>query len=503
MEDSPLTIAHQQATLARSLISTSPAVPETLIAAANAYALAASSFSSAATLTKDPEALRTLSLLANEHERQALRLKAASAASEPRDTADEEATEKTKESEKDQIPKDEKEKDREKEPLTPPVAGTSLLRKSIPSLATNLASARGIPQRSGISSSSSRRRELKISTIPENSAPIIEQERVEPERKEEQFSKFYSGLNTILSRISSSASSAASLAFAGLPLGVEDVDEETERAALAGLLPKGWADQRGRNMLHNWNDGGESFYVVPSSGGTMSYAGIVRGEDPEDEKEKEKEKSLRRSRTYPSESSSPSNPRDGRTLQLTGHAKTKEELVLENTGLRQTIDHMSRTMQTWQRKTRESENMLKNSIIALSKHPGPSSSSGNQQPLDILSQVVQRKSWMHVSYSGEEAEDISEGRQVGEMEWEREKEREREDYVARLEEEIERLKKERDEFGRENDKLRNTIVKYNQKWERLKEGARNKRGGGSGNGGGNGTGGSERSIRLGRVDEGD
>lgn len=193
------------------------------------------------------------------------------------------------------------------------------------------------------------------------------------------------------------------------------------------------------------------------SGGTLSYAGVVRRGDA------------------------------GR--------KTKEELQLENTGLRQTIDHMSRTMQSWQRKTRESECALKNSILAM----GP----GAER--ELLSQV-QRRSWMHVPY--EEGEDDGAGvvgaaaaeERVGVLEEELEGVRREMEGVraeaAAARREAEEWRREAEACRRENEKLKTMLEKLKAKWERLKEGARSRKAAGAG-------GGSGSAGTLGRVEEGE
>lgn len=407
------------------------------------------------------------------------------------------------------------------------------LQKSTSSLATNLASARGIPQSqltarlaSGATSPGRRRTSLhtnergqplpgahdfpssKPTTNPLTLLPPDDPPRApKPPSSEEPFSKFYSSLNTLVSRIGSPF--AASLAFAGLPLD-PDPDSDTEAAARRALLPRGWTEGRGRGrgLEKGWStgEGGESFYVVPVSGGTLSYAGVVRRDSspassPTDDFggfDMLKPRSTRDSVNFPALGErANANP-------LTGYAKTKEELQLENTGLRQAIDHMSRTMHTWQRKTKESENMLKNSIFALSK----GGADGGRAGLDILSQVA-RKSWLHVPYDegegergGEEDEVVSEGRRVGEIEWEREQRdrraeeeaEEKDDRIRALEEELTRMRRDADRMARENEKLRKVLEKTKDKWDRLKEGARTRKAGSSGGTGGTG---------LGSVEEGE
>lgn len=169
-------------------------------------------------------------------------------------------------------------------------------------------------------------------------------------------------------------------------------------------------------------------------------------------------------------------------------------------------------MHTWQRKTKESENMLKNSIMALSKNPG--ATSDGRAGLDILSQV-QRKSWLHVPYDEGDDNEISEGRRVGEMEWEKEKQLEREreareakeeaeekeERIRQLEEELEGMRRELEssrreveKMGRENEKLKQVLEKARAKWDKLKEGAKSRKASTAGVG---------ASGQLSRVEEGE
>ncbi|KAH8148744.1 uncharacterized protein LAJ45_07087 [Morchella importuna] len=531
MEDSPLTLAHQHASTASNILRSSapPHAPSTLLAAASSHALASTSFAAAAKLTKDPEALRTLDLLSTEHDRWGARLRleaerpverfgAAAAAAALETVVEGSGSTENINDDADAASRSRPSGARDSLPPAPlPFANTGTapipprLQKSTSSLATNLASARGIPQQSRLGSgggatSPSRRRSLfpersqtlptahdyhtttsssssKPTTNPLTLLPPDDPTPPPPPKRasttprlstrasapdltsstDEPFSKFYTSLNTLVSRIGSPF--AASLAFAGLPL-TDDPASPAPDADAPALLPRGWTAGRAAAGGGGSSGGGagtapaagaESFYVVPVSGGTLSYAGVVRRGDA------------------------------GR--------KTKEELQLENTGLRQTIDHMSRTMQSWQRKTRESECALKNSILAM----GP----GAER--ELLSQV-QRRSWMHVPYEeGEDDGAVGVGvgaaeERVGVLEEELEGVR-REVEGARREaeaarREAEEWRREAEACRRENEKLKTMLEKLKAKWERLKEGARSRKAAGAG-------GGSGSAGALGRVEEGE
>ena len=228
------------------------------------------------------------------------------------------------------------------------------------------------------------------------------------------------------------------------------------------MLPKGWTQGRGRgrNLFDNLGSGGESFYVVPYSGGTMSYASVVRRDSNEDT---EKDKPPRRSRPPP-KSSSPT-PHDEETARFAGHDKTPEELKLENVTLRCTVEQLTRDMNKWQRKTREGEKELKSSIMALSRTPGGA---------DILSQA-QRRSWLPAD-DDEDGDTYSEGRRIGEMELIKEEARERVEEmdvrIRALQRELRERDTEMERVVRENEKLRDAVGRYREKWDTLKEGAK-------------------------------
>lgn len=510
MEDSPLTLvtslrpsrqsnslhadtpkAHQHAVQASNILSSSssPHSQSTLIAAASSHALAATSFASAAKTTRDPEAHRTLELLVAEHTRWAERLKrqaeapVSSGGLEPVTEASD--SDDAGRSKKDTAPK-------------LPFAGTphypARLQKSTSSLATNLASARGIPPpRSANSttattaSSSSRRRSGGHSLSdksPSSSKPTTNPLSLLPPDEpstDASFSKFYSSLNSLITKIGSPFT--ASLAFTGLPVGTASSDNEIP----PDVLPKGWTQGRGRGRNLGLNDapgaGGESFYVVPYSGGTMSYANVVQRTPTT--VEEEKDKTARRSRSYHAQQPVPSSlrqPRDEETAKFAGHEKTLEELQLENSTLRRTLEQLSRSMNKWQQKTRESEKELKSSIIALSKTRG---GGGAGQLNDVLSQA-QRRSWLHVPNDEEDEETYSEGRKVGELEVEREAVLEMEGRVKLLEQELRSRNGEMERIRAENEKL----SKVKERWDALKEGAKKRER-------------NNRGAKLAKVSEGD
>ena len=133
-------------------------------------------------------------------------------------------------------------------------------------------------------------------------------------------------------------------------------------------------------------------------------------------------------------------------------------------------------MSKWQRKSRESEMELKSSIMALSRTGGTPTGIN-----DILSQA-QRRSWLHVPDNGNSVDDedndadvCAEGRRVGELELikeEPESVRLMGDKVQSLEDELRKKTTHLDKMELENEKLRRTVTKFKEKWDALREGAK-------------------------------
>src|SRR5690606_38949071 len=136
--------AHAHVSKAQKILSTqSGPTPEHLHAAAKEHNAAADLFEEAVSITQDPEAARTLELLVKQHRHRAAAL--TSLAERSVLTAEEKEKEKEKE----------KDKDKEKEsttttttspaPTPEPRHPPTLRTSRTPGLASNLASARGIP----------------------------------------------------------------------------------------------------------------------------------------------------------------------------------------------------------------------------------------------------------------------------------------------------------------------------------------------------------------------
>ncbi|CCX29613.1 hypothetical protein FPQ18DRAFT_386672 [Pyronema domesticum] len=567
MEDSPLTLAHSNAKRASELLgtATAPYSPEILSSAASHHALAATSFASAAKTTKDPESHRCLELLVAEHERWAERLRRqatapaslesvretsesreeaeARAASEPREAQEPREAREAREARDSRDSRDSpysngnpysngslyspgspysatsSTRSSSRDPKTkPPFAGSvphypARLQKASSSLATNLASARGIPPPSRsqpVSPTTSRRRsgsskptQNPLSFLPPdppdvssppNGAAVAGTNGVAgganaaaADDSEASFSKFYSTLNSLIGRIGSPFT--ASLAFTGLPISstpTSPSDSVYNDLPETNVLPKNWA-----------GNGGESFYVVPYSGGMMSYASVVgrdreggeRGGGERDQDDRDRDSNGRRDRgsrdrdrrgrTDKDRLGNGGSSGDGRlsiveeeeAARFQGHNKTLEELQLENSTLRKTIEHMAKDMQIWRKKTEEG---LKSSILEIISKDGTGGTS--------LSRPGSRRgspnrTTRRLQAMEDDDEDYSEGRRMGDEEAWREMVKEIKDLELKmrdLEDELGGRKQEIEVLRNENDRLNKALRKWQDRWDRLQKRAKEK-----------------------------
>lgn len=164
---------------------------------------------------------------------------------------------------------------------------------------------------------------------------------------DESFAKFYSAITAgPLSRLSSM------LAFTGLPLTDSDsgpksptrleqskarvtdkpeVEKYISKAALRAIE----AQHQRQGFSGSTFGGGESFYVIPTSGGTASYANIVsRTRDEAPKEESDVFVDARGSLEQPQ-------PKSDKTVR-------EEELTLENESLKQILDKLSHRLQAFE-----------------------------------------------------------------------------------------------------------------------------------------------------------
>lgn len=408
----------------------------------------------------------------------------------------------------------------------PRLPGTARLpSRESSSIASDLASARGIPsqprrgspvsptlssQQAGArltdGSSRAKNGESRLREIPNKSrqsrtsrrqpwspplpstTEVISQQVVPPESAEhthskgkpsvtdEPFQRFYSTFEGLISRIS------APLAFAGLPLGTEDPVKTTPTSRKSPAETKldrhhatpdrtsAFAEPDvsrlfSRAALRSIQDtsGGspgntaESFYVVPTTGGTMSYAGILTRAEKEARRnslEEADDDFVDARETPPSpevrQRAGNSRPRGAADrLMSLQNPKTLEELQMENQALKQLSDTLSKRLHMWEVNAQSSSMALQQSLRAMHHH--------STVPAEHLLQGSSASSSPVATLSNAPGPPDSDSR-VKELE----------ELVRRGEQELERV-------GRENDKLKNVLGRYRDRWEKLKEGAKTRR----------------------------
>ncbi|KAF7167681.1 hypothetical protein CNMCM5623_000928 [Aspergillus felis] len=518
METAPLTLAHTHAR--NAVLETRKANP---VAASEEHDLAAGEFATAAQNISDREASRTLQLLEQHHKKlaQILRFQHENPVST---TSAATAQTGTGESETMKLAQTSPEQAQHQPPRL--VGNTRLPARETSSIASNLASARGIPSQprraspvsptvssqqagarmtegpSKLKTGESRLRGTQAHNLRDRpsgvaaskqpwSPPVaspteitsqqfVPPEAVEPGRQktkatpsEEPFQRFYSTFEGLISRIS------APLAFAGLPLGSEtstqseaarrkssadtkvdrhqatsdrvgqfiepDVSKIFSRAALRAIR-----DSNG-NAAGNT---AESFYVVPTTGGTVSYAGILTRAEKEarrnsideadddfvDARETPASPELRQSLTGSRGRAS----RAADKLTSLHNPKTMEELQMENQALKHLSDTLSKRLHMWEVNAQSSSMALQQSLKAMHHHNGP---------------------WPDHPYGAQgSSAAVSPSAAM-----------DSDQRIKELEERMRRNEKELERVRRENEKLRDVLGRYRERWEKLKEGAKTRR----------------------------
>ncbi|KAL3483474.1 hypothetical protein BJX62DRAFT_220268 [Aspergillus germanicus] len=306
---------------------------------------------------------------------------------------------------------------------------------------------------------------------------------------EEPFQRFYSTFEGLISKIS------APLAFAGLPLGTDNssasatrkssaetrVDRQTavsdrsgssaepdisrifSRAALKAIRESGGG---GGGM--GAGNPAESFYVVPTTGGTVSYAGILTRAEKEARRNSldEIEDDFVDARETPSSpellqtNKGKGKARASRSSKLTSMQppKTLEELQMENEALRHLSDTLSKRLHMWEVNAQSSSMALQQSLKAMHHMPSP-----EQHPQPTPS--VPSPTALSSAPAASSEQDLR---------------------IKELEEMVRRHEKDLDQAGRENQRLQIHLDKHKARWANLKENARARRaeiGGGNGGAG--------------------
>jgi regulator of replication initiation timing len=274
--------------------------------------------------------------------------------------------------------------------------------------------------------------------IPSTNPSPSQQAPTEISQSDEPFKRFYSTFESLFSKLS------APLAFAGLPLTPEEPHQPekapskqptrpTERATaepdysrlFSKAALRAVREEPGGNNL----GAAESFYVVPTTGGTMPYASILtrNGHIPAFERDGARNSEDLEEFVDARETPGPPSPlmtRGGK--RVAGNSKTMEELQLENAKLRDTLDNV--TNRLWQ--------------------------------FEVGAQTSSAA--LHQSIRASMAASVVGGPDGGER-------------VESLEEQVRDGKKELERMGRENEKLKGVVGRYRERWEKLKEGARVRR----------------------------
>ena len=340
--------------------------------------------------------------------------------------------------------------------------------------------------------------------------------RTGPSFSDEPFQRFYSTFEGLISKIS------APLAFAGLPLGTDSQDSARQKAPADTKLDRRPAarDRSQRepdvsklisraalraiqdtNGSSNYGNAAESFYVVPTTGGTISYAGILSRAEKETRRNsvEEEEDFVDARETPPSpeylQNTGQGKPRWGMNGRgpsgSTGGnnkrgTKTLEELQMENQALKHLSDTLSKRLHMWEVNAQSSSMALQQSLRAMHQHhqqhqgsanntavstpnrqvspsastAGPSTGLGPGAGGTGTGPTLQTHPATAPSPSGTAAPDAD-------------------PRIKELEELIRRSEREFERVGRENEKLKEVVARYRERWEKLKEGARVRREGGS------------------------
>ncbi|EEH46518.2 uncharacterized protein PADG_02616 [Paracoccidioides brasiliensis Pb18] len=577
MESSPLTLAHSHAR--NALFETRKSNP---VAASEEHDLAAVEFSTAAQGTVDPDALRTLELLEKHHKRLAeiLRFQHEHPAEASPERANVLSVPSTTQPPKSDLPSLGRRETSAPfsyvENVNPPPrlpAQHRPVQRDTTSIASNLASARGIPshpargspaspavstQNAGAkmagapvqmshdgASLDSLDTELKArpslaskqkpSWTPTGMSPAdITGQQINPPAPsdaltsklgfgfstDEPFQRFYSTFEGLISKLS------GPLTFASLPLGIDTstqksaADPQVDRNPASADIPsyltnqpdvnrlvskaalRAIRDKDGLNGLLGQPNPVESFYVVPTAGGTISYAGILSRAEKEARRH-----SLDSSRDDDFVDARENPPTPESLLPVAGdkggkraarsrasgatqpNTKTMEELQMENQALKHLSDTLSKRLHMWEVNAQSSSLALQQSLKAMQHQP--TSSPGRQ--LSPTSSAVPHEPRLHGIQSSPApaagAAPVPTQERVVSGESLPSSSDANEARLKELEELLRRGEKELQRVGRENEKLRDVVGRYRDRWEKLKEGARVRReGNGNGNGGTNGAG---------------
>ncbi|RWA13598.1 hypothetical protein EKO27_g1480 [Xylaria grammica] len=469
MESSPLIRAHDHARAASTATHTS----ETTVAI-NEHTRAAGEFANAAKDTTSVEALRTLKLLEQHHRRLSELLQAPLRSPSSQAAAEIGSQE------------DEKEAHLASDPAATPA--TSLLNeKSAPPKPTLLkqpkypardlgavsnteapgsleGTSKKVASRSRMQDMLDNSDKTNIIPSPDRTAGLVEDSSSRgvsdssATTNDEGFSRFYSAFGSIINKIS------APLAFAGLPLISEESSDEQNPPAPPEIvtqkrirarhsassstgpdIQKLYSKAALRAVAREGQSTNDSFYVVPTSGHTASYASILTFAD--------KEKRRMEASAHAAMGNLPEDPDeddfvDARESQMSHSPALKkregkgntdnivEELYLENKSLKDMIDLLSKRLHAFESMSQNSGMRLAESMRLM--RPGspllPASKPGVSEEVFV--------------------------REIGEL-------RQQNQALIRQNEELEKS----------YTKARANLIRYREKWDQLKAGAKARRAG--------------------------
>ncbi|KAL5348901.1 hypothetical protein ACLOAV_006326 [Pseudogymnoascus australis] len=301
---------------------------------------------------------------------------------------------------------------------------------------------------------------------------------------DEGFTRFYSTFEGLLSKLS------APLAFAGLPLIAEEPAQPAKPPSRPSTSASAAPDlskyiSRAALRASASNPGAaDSFYVVPATGGTASYASILSFA----EKEKRRLADLRPASSFDDddfvdarEHPSPPSPTKSRSFagpgSRSGSGKSakevereREELGIENKSLKACVDMLSKRLHAFEAAAQSSTIALHESMRFLRPVSSGESGAGAATPVVPLAppSAVERTREKLDAPTGNDARILT-ARAEG-----------LEARLVAVEAQLGEEKRARRVAEAENEKLRGVVGRYRERWERLKEGAKNRR---DGNGG--------------------
>lgn len=310
--------------------------------------------------------------------------------------------------------------------------------------------------------------QTKAEAVPGDS-PKTEQ--ASANASEDGFSRFYSTFGSLINRLS------APLAFAGLPLIVEEpsadpspehsLEQSTskrrpQRVASSNPAELDLSKIYSRATLKSFpgNHGAmDSFYVVPPSGHTATYASILNHERKEsrrlaasihheasdlvDDQDEDDFVDARESQISLPPISPSVRRRIGKSKNEKELQNVIEELHLENTSLKEMLDKLSKRLHAFELNSQSSHLALAQSL-RLQRPGSPMSSSGSGGP----------------GGGGGGSGGGEEGLRKRNQE---------------LEEQLSAVMKQMMVLEKDHDKLQQTVEKYRDRWEKLKAGAKARR----------------------------